>query len=1152
MSVVKTDPSVYSLRSLEAAKRLVKAPGFLADSTGAFSELVAENVIRASAANTSVSADAVVMILQAHMGVSLFKQQKDTSRLLAGFVYKMLIPDKSVPTGTRFTRRYKITDQREAQRGTYDTVGNGVRTREYSQVFQHTSKVVTMQFGFLLGITVPSVAEELIRRELEQARTSWELTKTIEVLEYCAAQPTLTDRICQKLASLPRAEKLDSVLTMAELMCGTVNAHPDSFVCVVENARRVLCSDRPEVLVMGDTLFRVVSQDSSAVRTRIACENVKLAPEFCVYTAADEKSRGDGLHEFTMELVNKRELGDGDLAFADDSSFRDQVTEMPVNHILIGGGRSVGIPIALVDGVQMEHGCGRETSTEHKAFSNTQGFKWEYFTVGCTAPALGQISPSKVLSATDSEEVGYKQLAQRSPSVSYLHQYDGAVVCVTLRELHRLGSPRALFGRERRDKLQGDLNAFMRNGPRGIAVGRMAQLAHSDDWYQKIKNPASLLEFDVRNMVVPEAPDDASHGSAAVEPVRWVVRPRVALFNTSAMNSLSNEIAQIGSELLARFGDSEHAKTVTLNLTFLSKALDYRGGAQRMLEMRGKILANQPIRDLEVDGWTRGRLFWSWMADPICAVYMRKALGAKEIGANAPDFTVEEREVLVQLEGLITGVLALFRNVVGDRANSVVASMPCCFSHRRYAAMDGSQATVNERGYPVWFTLDDMDYCNLMYWIILPSLGARVYRRQPVVENEAHAVRDPLRYRDGEPNLSLELGIDGNLGLTVARLTGECVFSRVAPEAFAEDASEQFEPTASRHVSCTDLGFHRNSVVTYMWSIRLRKISGIGNDLAKALLGMHYSTLLTHDVVRDHYDTVYYSGLSYLMFRGVRFTGCGVSLMQQKSALYALGTQVLCNPTANNTHQVCTVNQYCESVVIPDTLESPGLYIPNLYMKDVRGGDVHLEGRGGPYDMVIADAFNGFCPESDSACGYRRPYIFTTGRSQSLQGLTGEVPLDPLMRSEAYTCMPTLLRPFSSALRSRGRRRGDGGEDSNHSVFCDALHAAEFEKSVLDHVGDLFKDTTERANGNKRATDIMQPSLGVAFCGTYSIGKTSDRKLMSACAATGGEPLVDRLAPRISGTGLFACNPMQTTARLIAPIFSRIFESPNHGRRLFL
>ncbi|KAJ7984148.1 hypothetical protein DPEC_G00364320 [Dallia pectoralis] len=284
-----------------------------------------------------------------------------------------------------------------------------------------------------------------------------------------------------------------------------------------------------------------------------------------------------------------------------------------------------------------------------------------------------------------------------------------------------------------------------------------------------------------------------------------------------------------------------------------------------------------------------------------------------------------------------------------------------------------------------------------------------------------------------------------------------------------------------------------------------------------------------------------------MLFRGVRFTGCGVSLMQQKSALYTLGTEIVCRPTAHNTHQVHTVNQYCESVVIPETIESPGVYIPNLYMKDVRGGDVHID-TGGPFDMVVADAFNGFCPESESASGYRRPYIFMTGRSERLNG---SVTRDPMMRVEAYTCMPTLLHPFSSALRGRSKRSGTDRRNgpSNHKLFCDTLHVVEYEKGVLDPIGDPFKDTVERVNGDKRTTDIMQPTLGVAFCGTYSIGLTSDKKLMCVGDAT-RETLVDRLAPRISGTGIFACSPVPTTSRLINPIFNRIFESIRYSRTL--
>ncbi|KAL3997044.1 hypothetical protein ACER0C_009700 [Sarotherodon galilaeus] len=223
-----------------------------------------------------------------------------------------------------------------------------------------------------------------------------------------------------------------------------------------------------------------------------------------------------------------------------------------------------------------------------------------------------------------------------------------------------------------------------------------------------------------------------------------------------------------------------------------------------------------------------------------------------------------------------------------------------------------------------------------------------------------------------------------------------------------------------------------------MWAVRIQKLTGVTNYLAKFLLGVHYSTLLTSRVIQDHYDTKYYSGLSYLMFRGLRFTGCGISLMPQKSMLYTLGTGVICKPTSHNTHQVLTVNQYCESTIIPDTMDSPGLHMSNMYMKDLRGGDVHIDTQS-PFDVVVADAFNGFCPESDTSCGDRRPYIFTTGRSERL---SSSLTRDPRMRTEGYSCMPTLLRPFTSvlAVKPKTHSRSRGGEESNLRLFCKTQH----------------------------------------------------------------------------------------------------------------
>jgi len=1133
------DPSSYTLKPLETIARLVKAPHFLADPTGAFAEYIVDNILRASASNSSIAADVIVVISQAHMGVTLFRQQRETSRLLAGYVYKMLVPDGAVPTGTRFCRRYTITDQREAQQGTYDTVGNGVQTREYSQVFRHTSKVVTMQFGSLLSVTVPSLAVALVRRELDRVSTSWELTRTIEVLRYCSAQPTLTDRIAQRTKTFSRAEKLDSILTLAELLCGMINTQPDSLFCALENSRRILGSDKPEVVVVGDSLFRVISQRSSNMWSQIVSENTSLTPEFSVYTMANEHGRHGGDYEFTMQEVTQRSLGDKDLPFTSESSFKDSSFETKVNFLQLGGGPTDRIPIVHVDAVQMEHGSNRDTSTEHKAFCNSEGFKWEYFTVGCTAPALNQIDPSNVLSTTDSDEISYKQLAQRSPSTSYLHQYDGAVACATLRSLHPVGNPKELFTSQRRTRLQNDVNALMRGDAKAIPVEQMARLARSRDWHAKINNPASVLEFDTRNMVVPRPP--ANHnGGDVLAPERWVVRPRVALFNSSAMNSVDNEIAQIGSELLTHFGDTDQAKQLGEYLSFLEQGLLYEQGIESMVTLRGEIGRRANGDALPVD-WTKGRLFWSWLADPICSVHIRHVLAEKEIALT---ISPEERTVLVQLEGFFNSLIGLFKGIVGTRTNSVIASMPGCFN----VAADN----LTEYGYPDTFNLDEVDYCNLMYWIVLPVLGAQVYRREANVSH-GDTVESHIKYRDGDLNLTNELTLTAAGALTVTRLNGTCAFSKVAPRNWV-NVSQQFEPTALTHRRCTDAGFSDTSVVTFMWAIRLEKLASVSNKLAKVLLGLHYSTLLTHNVIRDHYDTKYYSGMSYLLFRGVRFTGCGVSLMQQKSALYTLGTEIVCKPTAHNTHQVHTVNQYCESVVIPESLESPGVYIPNLYMKDVRGGEVHIN-TGGPFDMVVADAFNGFCPESDSASGYSRPYIFTTGRSERLNG---SITRDPMMRAQAYTCMPTLLHPFSSVLGARNKRGGGGSsssssnrhrdkEDSNRKLFCNTLHAVEFEKGVLDPIGDPFKDTVERACGDKRTTDVMQSTLGVAFCGTYSIGLTSDKKLMCVSNVS-REPLVDRLAPRISGTGIFACNPIQMTSRLINPIFTRIFESSRCSR----
>lgn len=256
MSIATVDGVGYTLKPLDAVQSLQDAPRFLTDPNTEFTRFLADAITGPSAGNTSIMAPTVLSVSQAHMGVALFRQQKYTSRMLAAFVYKMCVPDRIVPKGARIRKTYKITDQREAQRGSYDTITNGVQTKEVSQVFHHKQKVLSVQFGSLLSVTAPAEAQELIARELGKVSTSWELTKTMEILRYCAAQPSLTDRVTAWTRWSNKADRLDATLTMADLMCGMVNVQPQSCLCALENARRVLKSDTSEVVIMEDFMFQ--------------------------------------------------------------------------------------------------------------------------------------------------------------------------------------------------------------------------------------------------------------------------------------------------------------------------------------------------------------------------------------------------------------------------------------------------------------------------------------------------------------------------------------------------------------------------------------------------------------------------------------------------------------------------------------------------------------------------------------------------------------------------------------------------------------------------------------------------------------------------------------------------------------------------------
>lgn len=152
----------------------------------------------------------------------------------------------------------------------------------------------------------------------------------------------------------------------------------------------------------------------------------------------------------------------------------------------------------------------------------------------------------------------------------------------------------------------------------------MIDLADNRDWYAKTNNLTSVLEFDARNMVVPH---DWNSGS------RWTVKARVALFNSLAMNSIENELAQIGSEVLVCFNHTKQGQNVAQALEFIDHALEQTSGLEAMLNIRNDVYGNafnSVNENLKNGEWTKSREYWAWLADPICTIALHRALLEKK------------------------------------------------------------------------------------------------------------------------------------------------------------------------------------------------------------------------------------------------------------------------------------------------------------------------------------------------------------------------------------------------------------------------------------------------------------------------------------------------------------------------------------------
>ena len=1133
--------NVFVVKPANVMKHSMKNPEFLNWQPGTLARALVNHIFGPGADNSSINTKTILQFAAAEIGWSLFQDHEELSRLLAGLVYKMMVPMEHVPTSSILVKKFTRADQREAQEGAYDSVGNSVPSREFKQVFTMISKFVSLKFGNKLTMISRTEAFKLVEQVFNSASVSWQLTKIKSVLIYCVRQPTLIDMLLQRVKHSSRAERLHWALMITELMCGIVNVCPAATPGVIENMRQVLKSDKEEVLIMGQSLYRALP----VCQTR----EIELNPECVQYDLTQEMLSPDRTCEYVMQFSDSSSSC-GELPFIRPTAQR-KTERIAVPFIRVGGGRSSEVPILRVDTSQLEHNPDEDTSLENTAFSNPRGHKWEYFTLGCLAPALTSIRPGQILCDRSGTELTYQDVMKRSPNVSNIIQHDGKIVKVLSTEVHKQANPPDLFSADRARALTKDMVEVFKGRP-PVKVKELARLGEEESWLAKTSNPACVLEFCPRYMAIPsnaEVPGNEDGVSPDSQPTHWSARPRVALFNSSMMNSIHGEFVQIGSELLGKLG-KEQEICIGDYLHIIKTGLNNSDGADSVLKVRGAAYKKNAFKEscetIEKSFRNGIRELQCIMSDPISAVFTAQYFTERD----KPDGSLEKDHALVltSFEEFQHTLLEIFDGVVGDRRkNTVVASLPLFCDPPQFTETD--MGGINKYNYPEYFTQDDIDYCNLMYWVILPVLGARVYTKGDANDS---FYQHKLLYRPDDANLDEELGTVDNKGLTVGRVKGsDYVFAKVEPRNY-KNCSKAFEPTATKPNRVGDPGLSSSSVITYIWAFRVNMLKKLPHAVSKVLLAMHYTTLLTRRVILEHYDKDYFSGVSYLLFRGTRFQGVGITLMGQKSVLYTLGSKIICFPTDSNSHREITLTQSCESLVMPEGLESPGIHVPNMFMKNVVGGDVVFS-QSDPYAMVVTDAFNGFCPESERSAGYRRPFIFIRGRSQDLNGDLEPDPLAGPGGTISYTCMPTLLRPFSSVYRiyelSKRKQRMGSGPVPNIKLFSEVNPVSEIDDYLNELNCDPFADAVNRTKSFMLPQErLMTPELGVAFCGTYGLGNHSDLSLKPRSPGETETGLVSELSPRISGTGLYLYTSADAAKNIMGIVLSRIINISTHHR----
>lgn len=1020
----------------------------------------------------------LIPLFQINTGRMLNDRQTSNLVLFRHLVSNTLLPNTEIHAVPKFKMIFQSTEQKVASIGSVRSIPGGVSTTTRELIIDLTKYATGMSItslDVLYTVDPDELATAVIERLLE-INTTWCLTAAMLHGDYCSKQPLLSELIVFRNNNFQTHGHRGAIVTALQLenmLCGVINRTERHFVPTVHQALAAIkMPAQNTVMIIPSSVWREV------IPMRQLCKiTINVDTSNFVYSPL----MGPDKQEFLMGRLVKEEA----YIEAQGRHAANQVHGQNNSHYyeMAKGGVSGGmqdveclglilsdngtdiLPVIVMDDTPFSS----EGNQSLAGTLQTDNVKRVFFTVGSCPVVYDTFMYSGFFDGSVTGDCSPREIAFRSPGVTYLIDHDGGTkeASVSLQQLHHLvNTPEmfdpveavarfVLFGNELLSRFNGVVSANL--------------LLHPT-WDLKCQEQTCIFETSPRVMLINTQHSDNT--LAVGQDGLHVVR-RACMFNASCLSMLHNEVVGCGSTLQYLAPETDPMKKF---IVLLELALDDTSAAGLAMVQRIHDLATTDTPILPADVLTLVESHGAMLpfSDPVCQIHIIKSLPP----ALADPAWTGDRVVGVSLLNILRGgrgaTVDVFKKIFPTLEYSILQFTPHGFTFRTKAY------TAHE------------NLCNrILYCCMLPVLT--LHLAPLTTTGAAGAVVDYVDI----PNTDSMIHQRNACFVNETSIAAVSVFEQIN------------DPLATR-----------SNIITPLWEVRqnnIHKIFKSHKQYIGFLINIHYTAVITHESLRNHFDKTYYSGWAYLCMRTQKFTGNGIAILPRKGAQFVIGNRFGVPLIQGETFAYTEQIYMC---VAPGGLTAAGVYVPNILCTDIEGTGLILD-YANENCILAFDSFNGFTPEGARSVGQVDSILPLLSR-YNFENLSPAVLAAPDPFTGRFCECPTLLPHFGDTMHQLMQMRYP--DQHNVTMFAAAVGAGDLWNTTpaffrdADHT-DFFSALKRTLPSEVSCGGVFNNHLGIMFVDNYVIGKNGDATMRVA-----SERLTvadSKLNPRIMGEGLY-------------------------------